>query len=55
MNENRNYPFAMERKRRRIDDEIMDRPQQLSDFSDIDLFGALPKSYDGELSRYKRI
>ncbi|RZC37026.1 serine/threonine-protein kinase pakA-like, partial [Asbolus verrucosus] len=43
------------RFRRRInEDQLMaNRPQQLSDMSDLDLFGALPKSYDGELSRYK--
>ncbi|CAH1365215.1 unnamed protein product [Tenebrio molitor] len=45
------------RSRRRINDNqvMANRPQQLSDMSDLDLFGALPKSYDGELSRYKRV
>lgn len=45
------------RFRRRISEDqgIGNRPQQLSDMSDLDLFGALPKSYDGELARYKRV
>lgn len=45
------------RFRRRISDgQLMDsRPQQLSDMSDLELFGALPQGYDGELSRYKRV
>ncbi|XP_063921779.1 uncharacterized protein DDB_G0283697-like isoform X2 [Zophobas morio] len=45
------------RFRRRISEDqvLSNRPQQLSDMSELDLFGALPKSYDGELSRYKRV
>lgn len=31
------------------------QPQQIADMSDTDLFGPLPQSYEGELSRFKRV
>lgn len=46
-----------QRFRRRINEKGkgFDRPQQLSDMSGLDIFGGLPKSYEGVLSRYKRV
>lgn len=39
-----------------LNDDIMgDRPQQIADMSDTDLFGPLPQSYEGELARFKRV
>ncbi|XP_031338192.1 uncharacterized protein LOC116167092 [Photinus pyralis] len=34
---------------------VEDEQQRIADLSDTDLFGALPQSYEGELSRFKRV